>query len=139
MNLAVDERMVATKARIGIKQHMKYLSDDLIKYFSVTRKTKQCYMKLFLYFIDIAVVNSFIISMMEMAEAKNQKPLDKKSFRMQRSPWEGSPSCLSLLQIQHKNQSTQKCNRFKGYYSVSKIYVKLYYNIQIYRWKTELP
>ena len=74
------------------------LSDALIKYFSVTRKTKQCYMKLFLYFIDIAVVNSFIISMMEMAEAKNQKPLDKKSFRMQRSPWEGSPSCLSPFQ-----------------------------------------
>ena len=75
-NMAVDERMVATKARIGMKQHMKDLSDALIKYFSVTRKTKQCYMKLFLYFIDIAVVNSFII-FKEMAEAKNQQPLDQ--------------------------------------------------------------
>ncbi|XP_035383260.1 piggyBac transposable element-derived protein 4 isoform X2 [Electrophorus electricus] len=56
------------------------LSDALIKYFSVTQKTRRWYMKLFLHFIDIVVVNSFIIHK-EMALAKKQKPLNQKRFR----------------------------------------------------------
>ncbi|KAK1784006.1 hypothetical protein P4O66_004496 [Electrophorus voltai] len=56
------------------------LSDALIKYFSVTQKSRRWYMKLFLHFIDIVVVNSFIIQK-EMALAKKKKPLNQKQFR----------------------------------------------------------
>ncbi|XP_041939676.1 piggyBac transposable element-derived protein 4-like [Alosa sapidissima] len=56
------------------------LSDALIKYYSVTRKTSRWYVKLFLHFIDIAVVNSFIIHK-EMALARQKKPLTQKRFR----------------------------------------------------------
>ena len=57
------------------------LSDALIKYFSVTRKTSRWYLKFFLHFVDNAVVNSFLIHK-EMAEMKNQKPLTQKKFRI---------------------------------------------------------
>ncbi|KAG7487665.1 hypothetical protein MATL_G00025970 [Megalops atlanticus] len=56
------------------------LSDALIKYFSVTQKSRRWYMKLFLHFVDIAVVNSFIIHK-EVALARQQKPLTQKRFR----------------------------------------------------------
>ncbi|KAK1784272.1 hypothetical protein P4O66_019984, partial [Electrophorus voltai] len=56
------------------------LSDALIKYFSVMQKSRRWYMKLFLHFIDIVVVNSFIIQK-EMALAKKNKPLNQKQFR----------------------------------------------------------
>ncbi|XP_030627655.1 piggyBac transposable element-derived protein 4 [Chanos chanos] len=56
------------------------LSDALIKYFSVTQKSRRWYVKLFLHFIDIAVVNSFIIHK-EMALARQKRPLTQKRFR----------------------------------------------------------
>ncbi|XP_063068727.1 piggyBac transposable element-derived protein 4-like [Engraulis encrasicolus] len=56
------------------------LSDALIKYFTVTQKTKRWYYKLFLHFVDIAVVNSFIIHK-EMLMARNERPLTQKAFR----------------------------------------------------------
>ncbi|XP_049340780.1 piggyBac transposable element-derived protein 4-like [Astyanax mexicanus] len=56
------------------------LSDALIKYFSVSQKTMKWYKKLFLHFVDIAVVNSYIIHR-ELSLAKEEKPLTQKGFR----------------------------------------------------------
>ncbi|KAJ8353412.1 hypothetical protein SKAU_G00209790 [Synaphobranchus kaupii] len=56
------------------------LSDALIKYFSVTQKCRHWYKKLFLHFVDIAVVNSYILHK-EMALEKQHKPITQKLFR----------------------------------------------------------
>ncbi|KAL2085760.1 hypothetical protein ACEWY4_019080 [Coilia grayii] len=68
----------------AVKQYNKYmggvdLSDALIKYYTVDRKTSRWYMKLFLHLIDISVVNSFILHKV-MAEAKDEKPMRQKRF-----------------------------------------------------------
>ncbi|KAL2101786.1 hypothetical protein ACEWY4_003547 [Coilia grayii] len=56
------------------------LSDALIKYFSVTQKTRRWYMKLFLHFVDISVVNSFLLHK-ELAVARGERPLTQKAYR----------------------------------------------------------
>lgn len=56
-------------------------------------------MKLFLHFINIAVVNSFIIHK-EMAEAKNQKPLNQKNFRL--------VLCEQLAEVGKEQTSTSR-------------------------------
>ncbi|KAL2085794.1 hypothetical protein ACEWY4_019114 [Coilia grayii] len=70
--------------KCAVKQYNKYmggvdLSDALIKYYTVDRKTSRWYMKLFLHLIDISVVNSFILHKV-MAEAKDEKPMRQKRF-----------------------------------------------------------
>lgn len=56
-------------------------------------------MKLFLHFVNIAVVNSFVIHK-DLAEVKKQKPLTQKEFR--------KVLCKQLCGVEKEQQSTSR-------------------------------
>lgn len=55
------------------------MSDALLKCYNVDQKTPKWYKKLFYHFVDIAVVNSFILHK-EMALEKRRKPLAQRLY-----------------------------------------------------------
>ncbi|XP_059354143.1 uncharacterized protein LOC132092088 [Carassius carassius] len=69
----------------AVKDYSKYtggvdLSDSLTDYYDVLHKSTKWYETFFFHFLDIAVVNSFILHQ-KLAKAQNKVPLIQKLFR----------------------------------------------------------
>lgn len=56
------------------------LSDALISYYDLLRKTRKWYKTLFYHFLDIAIVNAFILHK-SLCQEKGEKPISQKVFR----------------------------------------------------------
>ncbi|KAJ8332499.1 hypothetical protein SKAU_G00422880 [Synaphobranchus kaupii] len=81
--------------RVSVREYNKFmggvdLSDALLKYYSIRRKTMKRYKALLFHFIDVAVVNGFLLHK-ELAAQKQRRPLTHKRF------WEFSRASLHLV------------------------------------------
>ncbi|KAJ8381080.1 hypothetical protein SKAU_G00018580 [Synaphobranchus kaupii] len=84
---------------VSVREYNKFmggvdLSDALLKYYSIRQKTMKWYKALLFHFIDVAVVNGFLLHK-ELAAQKQRRPLTHKRFReFHCSTW-----CCSLLVV----------------------------------------
>ncbi|XP_029304254.1 piggyBac transposable element-derived protein 4-like isoform X2 [Cottoperca gobio] len=70
------------------------LSDALIGYYKVLHKTRTWYKTFFFHFMDIAIINAFVLHK-AIATGKGQKPMNQKAFRetlVEQLAQVGSPS-----------------------------------------------
>ncbi|KAJ8367959.1 hypothetical protein SKAU_G00079870 [Synaphobranchus kaupii] len=70
---------------VSVREYNKFmggvdLSDALLKYYRIRRKTMKWYKALLFHFIDVAVVNGFLLHK-ELAAQKQRRPLTHKRFR----------------------------------------------------------
>ncbi|KAJ8358836.1 hypothetical protein SKAU_G00153610 [Synaphobranchus kaupii] len=71
--------------RVSVREYNKFmggvdLSDALLKYYCIRRKTMKWYKALLFHFIDVAVVNGFLLHK-DLAAQKQCRPLTHKRFR----------------------------------------------------------